>query len=85
MLQSCLRVYRLDKRRKQKCRSKPGRHFHLKERAMVREFWFAEKEAEAKQKVDAKWGEDEEKRKLPSEIKLFDPNSPLLDAYLAME
>ena len=45
----------------------------------------AEKEAEAKKKVDAKWGEDEEKRKLPSEIKLFDPNSPLFDVYLAME
>ena len=30
-------------------------------------------------------GEDEEKRKLPSEIKLFDPNSPLFDVYLAME
>ena len=52
---------------------------------MVREFWLAEKEAEAKKKVDAKWGEDEEKRKLPSEIKLFDPNSPLFDVYLAME
>ena len=52
---------------------------------MVREFWLAEKEAEAKKKVDAKWGEDEEKRKLLSEIKLFDPNSPLFDAYLAME
>ena len=52
---------------------------------MVREFWLAEKEAEAKKKVDAKWGKDEEKRKLPSEIKLFDPNSPLFDVYLAME
>ena len=45
----------------------------------------AENEAEAKKKVDAKWGKDEKKRKLPSEIKLFDPNSPLFDVYLAME
>ena len=52
---------------------------------MVREFWLAEKEAEAKKKPDAKWGEDQEERKSPSEIKLFDPNSPLFDTYLAME
>ena len=44
---SSLRVHCLDKRRK-KCTSKPGRHFNLKERAMVREFWLAEREAEAK-------------------------------------
>ena len=52
---------------------------------MVREFWLAEKEAEAKKKVDAKRGEDGEKRKLPSKIKLFDQNSLLFGAYLAME
>ena len=49
------------------------------------EFWLAEKEAEAKKKVDAKRGEDGEKRKLPPKIKLFDQNSLLFGAYLAME
>ena len=60
-LQSCLRVHHLDK----KCRSKPGRRFHLKKRAMVREFWLAEKEAEAKKKVDAKRGKMGRKESCP--------------------
>ena len=87
----------LGQKKKKKCRSKPGRCFNRKERVMVREFWLAEKEADAKsaekeadamsakKKPDAKWGEDEEERKSPSEIKLFDPKSPLFDAYLTME
>ena len=38
-----------------------------------------------KEKGGCNWGRDEEKSKLPSDIKLFDPNSPLFDVYLAME
>ena len=75
----------LGQKKKKKCRSKPGRRWHLKERAMVRVFHLAEKEAEAKKKVDAKWGLDEEEKKSPSEIKLSDPKSPFFDAYLHME
>ena len=77
----------LGQKKKKKCRSKPGRRYQLKERVMVREFWLAEKEAEAKNGPHAKWGVDEEHQKKPSPsgIKLFHPSSSLFDAYLHME
>ena len=77
----------LGQKKKKKCRSKPGRRYHLKERTMVREFWLAEKEAEAKNGPDAKWGvvEEHQKKPSPSGIKLFDPKSSFFHAFLNME